>query len=131
MLTSEEQRLWYLLLSNARTEFYNKNTHQIPVTELLDKWSKNKTIEQLKESLKRLALRINYTSTPQHKKESVFVLLSSAEIYDGICYYSYARKFKEFTHHPKIATYFMRWGLTASIKVPAHIQPHVYINYIR
>lgn len=114
-LNAEEYQLWHILLINAYEEFYKKEEHQIPVAKLLTYWSHEKNEDDLKQSLRRLALQIKYTLFNNHKKIlGFFVLLSSIEIYKGICYYSYARKFKEFSHNPTMAPYLTRWGLQYS-----------------
>lgn len=124
-LSYDELKLWNILLNHAHDEFYSQDEHHIAVADILAHWSDDKTEDHIKQTLRRLALHVKYTFLSNTKKVlGLFVLLSSAEIYNGVCYYAYARKFKELSHDPQIASYLSCFGLFHDIQSSLPVSLH-------
>lgn len=100
-LNTEERIVWNILLDHAHKKhsqtFEDQEYFQIPVQQIINNWNKSKTEEQLKQILAFCGIKVKYNFFTSPKKQvwGFFTLLSSIQIYKGICYYRYTNHFKQ------------------------------------
>lgn len=105
-VTLLQRRAWNLLLHNSYDELLDKETHSIPIEELSKQLSYNSNNrDHLKKIFRELnghQVEWNLLGKDNTTTWGVATLISSAEIINGICYYSFARTLKEKLYRPEM-----------------------------
>lgn len=103
-ITLLQQQLWNFLLANAYPDFDKKDEYTISISKIMAYLANSRNEEHIKESLKGLAIRVEYNILGKDNKErwGIFHLLESVEIHNGACTYSYSARLKELLNNPTV-----------------------------
>lgn len=103
-ITLVQQQLWNFLLAHAYPDFDKKDEYTISISKIMAYLANSRNEEHIKESLKGLAIRVEYNILGKDNKErwGIFHLLESVEIHNGACTYSYSARLKELLNNPTV-----------------------------
>ena len=115
-LNPEEQVLWDILLANATDDLFKKECFTIEANKLLNLWDKDKSIEELNNSLHKIDGVVIYKKYNGTKKtEGAFNVIPYIGFKNKIYTYSYSPEFKQIFMLPEYSTVLIKNGFTCGL----------------